>query len=126
MLIILGIGTDIIEIDRIKTAVLKNSFLLKYFTDKEISLFSSKNNKPNIIAANFAAKEAFVKAIGTGFGNIKASQIEVLREVSGKPYINIFENAKDKCEILGVKNINISISHCQNYAVAFVVLEGAD
>lgn len=122
----MGIGTDIIEIERIEKAILKESFLLKYFTNEERKFFLGKNNKPNIIAGNFAAKEAFVKALGTGFGEIKASEIEILRKTSGEPYVNIFGNAKSKSDCMGIKKINISISHCKSYAVAFAVLEGAD
>ncbi len=119
---IIGTGIDITEIDRIALAI-KNTerFLDSMFTKEEIEYFESRNMKPECIAGNFAGKEAFVKALGTGFVGISPKDIEILRDAAGKPYINIVkENANRK---LSNSKVFISISHSQNYAVANVIIE---
>ncbi|ASW44270.1 holo-ACP synthase [Clostridium isatidis] len=119
---ILGIGTDIIEIDRIEKAIEKNpNFLNKVFTEKEIELFKSKNMRYEVIAGNFAGKEALSKALGTGIRGFALKDIEILRDHLGKPVVIINDNIK---EIIGTEHkISISISHNKNDAVSFVILE---
>jgi holo-[acyl-carrier protein] synthase len=119
---ILGIGTDIIEIERIQNAVEKNNnFLNKIFTDKEIEMFKLRNMRYEVIAGNFAAKEAMSKALGTGVRGFSLRDIEVLRDDLGKPIVLISENIKSK---IGTKHkINLSISHNNKDAIAFVILE---
>jgi len=118
---IFGIGCDIIEIERI--AKLDNRFLEKHFTENERDLFLNKNNAPQTIAANYAAKEAFSKAIGTGVRGFSLNEVEVLRDSLGKPYINVYGNAKEILENLKIKNIFVSLSHSKENAVGYVVLE---
>lgn len=119
---ILGIGTDIIEIDRIQKAVEKNSnFLNKIFTEKEIKMFKSKNMRYEVIAGNFAGKEAVSKALGTGIRGFALKDIEILRDDLGKPVVMINENIK---KIIGREHkISISISHNNKDAISFVILE---
>lgn len=120
---ILGVGTDIIEIDRIKKAIERTpKFLEKIFTDKEINLFESKAMKVESIAGNFAAKEAISKAIGTGFRKFSFNDLEVLRDELGKPIVNISDKVKD---VLGYEEVifHISISHNKSCAIAFVTME---
>jgi len=112
-----GIGTDIIEISRIKSAISKEKFLKKVYTDKEIELI--KKQGVSTAAVNFAAKEAVAKAFGTGFRGFGLKDIEILRNNLGCPYVVLHGVAKD---LTGGKNINISLSHCKEYAVAFVIL----
>lgn len=119
---IIGIGTDIIEIRRIEQAVSRNHFVTKFFTPKEIELFKKKNNLHSI-AGNFAAKEAVSKALGTGFRDFSPIDIEVLRDKKGEPYINLYKNAKMLAEKRNINNIYISISHCIEYATAYAVAE---
>lgn len=120
---ILGIGTDIIEIDRIKAAIDRTpSFLKKAFTEKELELFRSKGMRAETIAGNFAAKEAVSKALGTGFRGYSLKDFEILRDDLGKPIVNISKKAKEKFGHEEMK-INISISHNQSSAVAFVIVE---
>ncbi len=114
---IVGVGTDIIEIKRIEKAMEKESFLRKNFTEKELQMFKEKNMRGETVAGNFAAKEAVSKALGTGFSGFSAIDIEVLRDENNKPYAILNQKAKKAV------NINLSISHCKEYAVAFAVAE---
>ena len=78
---IIGIGTDIIEIERIETAVKRTkNFMNKMFTENEIKIFESRGFRSEVIAGNFAAKEAVSKAVGTGFRDFGVKDIEILRD----------------------------------------------
>lgn len=119
---IIGIGTDIIEIDRINKAVINTKgFLNKTFTEKEMELFSEKKMRAQTIAGNFAAKEAFVKALGIGMRGITFKDIEVLRDELGKPYINLSDKVAEKYSL--EFNVLVSISHNKESAISFVILE---
>lgn len=120
---IIGIGTDIIEIDRIEKAINNNkNFLSKIFTDNEIELFRERNMRIEVIAGNFAVKEAISKAIGTGIRGFSLIDIEVLRDDLGKPIAYLNNNIE---KIINRKyRLNVSISHNKTSAVAFVILEG--
>jgi holo-[acyl-carrier protein] synthase len=116
---IYGIGTDIIEIERIKKAVEKSmKFVEKFYSDKEIELFKSRNFRMSSIAGNFAAKEAVSKALGTGIRNFSLRDIEILRDDYNKPYVNLYGNAKQLAETLDIAEILVSISHSKEYACA--------
>lgn len=119
---ILGIGTDIIEIERIEKAILKNErFIEKVFSKEEIDMFKRRNMNIEVIAGNFAAKEAISKAIGTGIRNFSLNEIEVLRDELGKPIVKLSKNIE---EIIKKKyRFNISISHNKTTAVSFAILE---
>lgn len=116
-----GIGTDIIEISRIKKAAENTSFLKKIYTDTELQLFHNCNYET--LAGNFAAKEAVAKALGTGFKGCSPREIEILRMKSGKPYVVLYNNAREILNSLGGGNIFISISHSKENALAFAVIE---
>ncbi|MCI1999043.1 MAG: holo-ACP synthase [Clostridia bacterium] len=118
-----GVGTDIIEINRIEKAVKKDAFLKKCYTENEIKNFG-KSTFAQSAAGAFAAKEAVSKAFGTGFRHFSANDIEILKDEMGKPIVNLSEKASDTAKELGIKKIYISISHCNEYAVAFAVAEG--
>ena len=119
---VIGIGTDIIEIDRIEAAINNNkNFIKKVFTEKEIEMFNKRNMRSEVIAGNFAAKEAISKALGTGIRGFSLIDIEVLRDEFGKPvaYLNnVIENIINK-----KYKLNISISHNKTSAIAFAILE---
>ena len=121
-------GTDIIEINRIKESIesLGETFKNKIYTEKEIEYCESKKNaKYQHYAARFAAKEALFKAVSELLSNrfeITWKDIEILNDGNGKPRINFkFKKIEDKIEC-----IDISISHCKEYAVANVVLISND
>ena len=119
---ILGIGTDIIEILRIEEAINNNSkFLDKLFTEKEIQMFKKRKMKSEVIAGNFSAKEAISKSLGTGIRGFSFKDIEILRDELGKPIVYLNENIE---RIIGRSyKINLSISHNNTSAIAFAVLE---
>lgn len=118
---IIGIGTDMIEIDRVVKACEKELFREKYYTKNEISL-AVKDFR--ILADNFAVKEAISKMLGTGFRRITPIEIEVLRNSLGKPYVNLYGNALQLSDTLGIKKIFVTITNTKIYASAFVVGEG--
>ena len=121
---IIGIGTDIIEIDRIERAIKKNNgFLNKIFTFREIEMFKEKSMRSEVIAGNFAAKEAISKALGTGFRGFSLIDVEILRDELGKPIAYLSDNIKDN--IATEYRLNVSISHNRTSAIAFAVLEEA-
>jgi len=122
---IIGIGVDIIEIERIKQAIEKtDSFVKRVFTNDEINLFEQRKWNCEVVAGNFAAKEAVVKALSVGLRGFEWIDVEVLRDSLGKPYVLLYNNAK---KILGENCvIHVSISHCKEYAVANAVIESWD
>ncbi len=119
---IFGIGIDIIEINRIKKAVVKHiNFLDKYFTTKELAYFNSKKNNYESISGYFCAKEAVAKALGTGFHNFRLKDIEVLKDEYNKPFVVLHNNAKIIADQHEIEHIHLSISHSIEYAVANAV-----
>jgi len=120
---IVGIGTDIIEIDRIAQLVDKENFEKKYFSAREIEYFDSKKNRYESVAGHYAAKEAFSKALGTGIRNFALREVEVLRDELGKPYLELSGDAKKAAQKFWIKRFYVSISHCRDYATATVVAE---
>lgn len=117
---IVGIGNDIIEIERIAKACHSEAFLHYVYTEKERERFASS---PASLAGNFAVKESVAKSLGTGFRGFGPADIEVLRDSAGRPYIRLYKEAAAKSEELGIKNWWISISHSKNNAVAMAIAE---
>lgn len=112
---ILGIGTDIIEISRIERLMKESGFLSRCFTDAEREYIGSSTQSS---AAMYAAKEAYSKALGTGIRGFSLTDIEILHDSLNKPYIKAYNAAlRENCNIL------LSLSHCREYAVAYVVIE---
>lgn len=121
---IIGVGIDIIEIDRIERAVKHNkNFLYKLFTEKEIEYFNAHGYKIESIAGVFAAKEAISKALGTGFRGFGFKDIEILKDNKGKPEVILFNKAKALAEIYGNYKVHLSISHNKSNAIAYAVME---
>ena len=120
---IIGIGTDIVEINRIEKVIMRtSSFIEKSFTSNEIEYFKFKGLKGNVIAGNFAAKEAISKALGTGFRGFGLQDIEILRDELGKPVANLSYKIY---KLLDIKefNMHVSISHSKENAIAYAVME---
>lgn len=117
------IGTDIIEISRIKKSIEEtdNKFIERVFTDKEIEYCESKKTqKYQHYAVRFAGKEAVFKSISNKLKSkfeIEWKDIEILNDLSGRPYVKILNS-----KINNIKNIDISLSHCKEYAIASVVV----
>ena len=123
---IYGIGTDVVNINRIKRSLKNKNFIWRLFNKNEIKKCSSQINKANCYAKRFAAKEAFSKAIGTGISRgINFDEIIVYNIKSGKPRIKLLRNTKKIVnKILNKKKINIflSLSDDKPFAVATVVI----
>ena len=121
-----GIGTDIVDVNRIKKSIKNKIFLSRLFSKEEIFKCSKLNNSSNCYAKRFAAKEAFVKALGTGIANgINFNEIIVLNEKNGKPFIKIIGKTKkivNKKLKKSKSKISLSLSDEKKYAVAFVTI----
>jgi holo-[acyl-carrier protein] synthase len=124
---ILGTGIDIVNIERIEGMMARwgNLFLGRLFTEKEIVWCQQRTRPPECFATRFAAKEAFLKAIGSGLRNgIQWKDIEVENDFFGKPLFSFHRKAQ---EILGTQRIKralLTLSHERPFAVAHVILEG--
>ena len=112
-------GIDIEEISRFKHLLEKPKFFEKCFGEDELKLFIKKSMKPQTIAANFCAKEALSKALGTGIRGFSLKDIQLLRDDLGCPYFKLSGNALDLCK---GKKIAVSVSHTRQYATAVVIL----
>ena len=126
---IVGTGIDIVNIDRIERLMTRwgSLFLARVFTDKEIRCCQQKARPPECFAGRFAAKEAFLKAIGWGLRNgIQWTDIEVENDSMGKPLFSLYRKAKEVCETLRIQNILLTLSHDRPFAVAHVLLEERD
>lgn len=124
---IVGIGIDIIEINRIQKALEKSpSFIDKIFTKNEIEYLNSRNMRAEFVAGKFAAKEAVAKAIGTGFRGFDFRDVEIDKTTLGKPIVILRGNAKKMDQKWGKYKIHLSISHSRENAIAYAVIETID
>jgi holo-[acyl-carrier protein] synthase len=124
--VIVGLGLDISEIDRIEVALTRHgaAILQRLYTPEEVAYCESHKNKFERYAGRFAAKEAGMKALGTGWRRgVRWRDIEVVREPSGKPTLRLAGVALRIAEGLGVKTISLSITHSGNLALAEVIFE---
>lgn len=121
---IVGIGVDIVEIRRIEAAMNRTSgFLEKIFTDSELEHLKSRNLRSEYIAGRFAAKEAVAKALGTGFRSFNFKDIIVENTTLGKPIVTLNGNADLIAKKMGDYNLQLSISHGEDNAIAYAILE---
>ena len=120
---IVGIGNDIIEIERIEKAISKEGFKNKIYTQRELENIKKRGNRAETYAGVFSAKEAISKAIGTGVREFSLTDLEILNDDLGKPYVVVSEKLdkiiKDKKEDY---QIEISISHSKKYAIAMAII----
>ena len=124
---ILSIGLDIMEIEHIDKIMQRNKkgFLKRVFHSSEISYCEQSRNKNQHYTARFAVKEAAFKALGTGWAHgINWKQIEIVNNDSGAPQLKLSGKAKEISILMGAKKIHVSISCCDEYAMAVVVFEG--
>jgi len=123
---ILGIGTDLIEVPRIAKEITKSrGFKERYFSAGEIAYCEPKYGKARNYAARFAAKEAFFKALGTGCsGGLAFREVEVVNGRLGKPELALRGKAKDLCRDRRIRRIHVSLTHIRDYAGAVVIMEG--
>ena len=124
---ILGLGSDLAEVARIRASRERfgDRFLQRVYTQAEIDYAMSKANADERLAGRFAAKEAGMKALGTGLtGGITWKDLAVGREASGKPTLHLSGVAKQRADEMGVTRIHLTITHTGDLAMAVVVLEG--
>jgi holo-[acyl-carrier protein] synthase len=125
--VIVGLGLDIAEVDRIAGVIRRHGhpLLQRLYTTAEIAYCESHHNKFERYAARFAAKEAAMKALGTGWTRgVRWRDIEVVRARGGRPTLTLEGVARQIAQGLGVKNISLSITHSENIALAQVIFEG--
>ena len=120
---IVGIGNDIIEIERIEKAISKEGFKDKIYTQRELKNIEKRGNRTETYAGIFSAKEAISKAIGTGVREFSLTDLEILNDDLGKPYVVVSEKLdkiiKSKKEDY---QIEISISHSKKYVIAMAII----
>lgn len=120
---IVGIGNDIIEIERIEKAISKEGFKDKIYTQRELENIKKRGNRAETYAGVFSAKEAISKAIGIGVREFSLTDLEILNDDLGKPYVVVSEKLdkiiKSKKEDY---QIEISISHSKKYAIAMAII----
>lgn len=124
---VLGIGTDIIECLRIAQMIERHGelFINRVYTPYEISYCSSRKQATQHYAGRWAAKEAILKALGTGWRRgISWRDIEVRNDSQGKPVVGLRGGARDLVEQLGIREMLVSISHCRSHAMAHALAMG--
>jgi holo-[acyl-carrier protein] synthase len=125
--LIVGIGVDVVHVNRLERWRTIPGLLERYFHPDELSAALAKGGGANIsLAARFAAKEAFGKALGTGLAGIVLKDIQVVNRFNGKPDINVFNTARRALDKSGAGRVHISLTHEQDNAIAMVVLEGPE
>jgi holo-[acyl-carrier protein] synthase len=123
---IVGTGVDLCEVARLKAAMERHGerFKNRVFTDREIRYAESKANRYERFAARFAAKEAGMKALGTGWqGGLGWRDLEVTNLPSGRPTLAFHRKAEEIAKKMGVRNISLSLTHTADQAMALVILE---
>jgi len=123
---VVGVGTDMIEIARIAQSIDRygERFLRRIFTPGEIDYCRRKKNAAESFAARFAAKEAAAKALGTGISHgVSWLEMEVVREPSGRPTLHLSGRAAARAARIGVANVSLSLTHSRDLSLAVVVME---
>jgi holo-[acyl-carrier protein] synthase len=122
--VILGVGTDIVEVERIAGALQRQgrAFAERVLCASELAIFDSKKQPVPYLAKRFAAKEAASKALGTGIGKVSWQHMEISNNDSGAPLIRFSEAAAERLHELGGTQVQLSLSDERDYVVAFVVL----
>jgi len=118
---IIGIGSDIIEVGRVLKACENPRFAKRIFTSREEELFVRNKKR---MAGNFAVKEAVSKVFGTGFSSCEPRDVEVLRDETGKPYVNLYGKAYELAKGKGISVIHVTISDTNELVMATAIGEG--
>ena len=122
---LIGVGCDVIEIVRVQKAVARTAFVERVFAPEEIAYCHSRDQQASAsFAARFAAKEAVLKALGTGLRGGELREIIITNDQLGKPTVRLLGYHGELAAKLGVKNIALSMSHSREIAMAYVVMEG--
>ena len=122
---IAGVGIDIVEVKRMHKWLGNPKLLERYFHSQELETASLRGNSAALfLAARFASKEAFGKALGTGLANLILKDILVINKANGKPEMQLFGTALKAMQESGANKVHVSLTHEKNNAVAMVILEG--
>jgi holo-[acyl-carrier protein] synthase len=123
---ILGLGVDIVEIDRMAAAIERRPRILERCFSEEEREYAASRNRPEVhYALRFAAKEAVLKALGTGFSGMRFTDVQVARDERGRPVPKLSGRAAEVADELGVVEMHLSLSFTHNTAVASAVAMGA-
>ena len=114
------VGIDLVEIARIARSLANPRFLLRCFSEEERAMFARRGTPPQTVAANFAAKEAFGKALGSGIRGFALGEVAVLRDGAGAPYLALFGAARQLAEARGLA-FSVSLTHTDTTAAAVVL-----
>jgi len=121
---ILGVGIDIVHVKKVEIGLLDDAFRRKVFTPAELEIVEQYKSQAEHLAGKYAAKEAFMKAIGAGIRQeVWFTQIEVLNDESGRPQVYVNGEAEKRLREIKAETIHVSISHSGGVAVAVVILE---
>ena len=122
---LIGVGCDVIEIARVAKAMERRAFVERVYAPEEIAYCQGRGKQAAAsFAARFAAKEAVLKALGTGLRGGELTEIVIINDELGKPSVQLRGYHAELAQKLGVKNIAISMSHSRATALAYVVMEG--
>jgi holo-[acyl-carrier protein] synthase len=124
---IVGIGIDLVEVERITKALTRHGprFERRVFTPKELEDCTDRVDRDQALAARFAAKEACLKALRTGWAEgLFFRQVEVTRAANGAPGLRLYEEAAKRAAAMGVRSVHVSLTHQPGIAGAIVLLEG--
>ena len=125
MTMLIGVGCDVIEIARVRKAIERDAFVQRVFAKEEIAYCMSRGAQAAAsFAARFAAKEAVLKALGTGLRGGELQEIVITNDALGKPSVQLLGYHAELAAQLGVNNIAISMSHSRETAMAYVIMEG--
>ncbi len=116
----LAVGVDMVEIDRVRTVLQRHRerFRSRVFTPAELAI---SRDRPHLLAVRFAAKEATMKALGTGTRGVSWREIECLPNRRGKPLLFLYGRARERADYLGLIGLDVSLTHSREHAVAVVV-----
>ncbi|WP_275554695.1 holo-ACP synthase [Mixta sp. Marseille-Q2659] len=124
---ILGLGTDIVEIERIEGVISRSGDRLarRVLSENEWQQYQAHQQPVRFLAKRFAVKEAAAKAFGTGIrGGLAFNQFEVYNDALGKPELRFFQQAAELAKQLGVQNVHVTLADERHYACATVIIEG--
>ena len=124
---IIGIGIDVVHVSRLRHWGTIDGIFERYFHEKELADAQTRGHaKVLSLAARFAAKEAFGKALGTGLRGIALRDIIVENNHNGKPDVRLYGNARAAFERVGGKHLHVSLTHEQDNAIAVIIIEGGE
>jgi len=118
-----GIGIDIVDIERVRKAMERPTFLGRFFSEEECAFFVETKNAPQTVAVHFAMKEAVAKALGTGIRGFALKEISIVRDALGKPILVPLGRLAILMSQMGIQRIHLSCSHEKKIAIGYALAE---